>query len=92
MPFLGKDGYMADVTRHGDDAPGNVVETIIYEAFQVFKDDKKAENTLLYSLPFYDDTNPKPSKAWNAINSDNAVFISVLLFRERLLHMLMSPS
>ena len=37
VPFLGKDGYMADVTRHGNGAPGGVMETIIYEAFQVFK-------------------------------------------------------
>ena len=36
VPFLGKDGYMADVTRHGNGAPGGVMETIIYEAFQVF--------------------------------------------------------
>lgn len=37
VPFLGKDGYMADVTRHGNDAPSGVMETIIYEAFQVFR-------------------------------------------------------
>lgn len=37
VPFLGKNGYMADVTRHGKDAPGGVMEKIIYEAFQVFK-------------------------------------------------------
>ena len=37
VPFLGKDGYMADVTRHGKDAPSGVMETIIYEAFQVFR-------------------------------------------------------
>lgn len=37
VPFLGKNGYMADVTRHGADAPGGVMETIIYQAFQVFK-------------------------------------------------------
>ena len=37
VPFLGKKGYMADVTRHGNDAPGGVMETIIYEAFQAFK-------------------------------------------------------
>lgn len=35
--FLAKIGYMADVTRHGKDAPSGVMETIIYEAFQVFK-------------------------------------------------------
>lgn len=28
---------MADVTRHGQDAPGGVMETIIHKAFQVFK-------------------------------------------------------
>ena len=32
VPFLGKNGYMADVTRHGKDAPGGVMETIIYDA------------------------------------------------------------
>ena len=37
VPFLGKDGYMADVTRHGSNAPGGVMETIIYEAFQTFR-------------------------------------------------------
>lgn len=37
VPFLGKDGYMADVTRHGNDAPSGVMETIIYEAFQTFR-------------------------------------------------------
>lgn len=39
VPFLGKNGYMADVTRHGKNAPGGVMETIIYEAFQVFKEE-----------------------------------------------------
>ena len=39
VPFLGKNGYMADVTRHGKDAPSGVMETIIYEAFQVFKEE-----------------------------------------------------
>ena len=34
VPFLGKDGYMVDVTRHGSNAPGGVMETIIYEAFR----------------------------------------------------------
>lgn len=37
VPFLGKNGYMADVTRHGKAAPGGVMETIIYQAFQVFR-------------------------------------------------------
>lgn len=37
VPFLGKDGYMADVTRHGNGAPSGVMETIIYEAFQTFR-------------------------------------------------------
>lgn len=39
VPFLGKNGYMADVTRHGHDAPGGVMETIIYQAFQVFQEE-----------------------------------------------------
>ena len=39
VPFLGKNGYMADVTRHGKDASGGVMETIIYQAFQVFKEE-----------------------------------------------------
>ena len=39
VPFMGLDGYMADVTRHGKDAPGGVMEYIIYEAFQVFKEE-----------------------------------------------------
>ena len=30
---------MADVTRHGKDAPSGVMEMIIYEAFQVFKEE-----------------------------------------------------
>lgn len=37
VPFMGLNGYMADVTRHGNDAPGGVMEYINYEAFQVFK-------------------------------------------------------
>ena len=37
VPFLAKQGYMADVTRHGKDAPGGVMETIIYDAFLKFK-------------------------------------------------------
>ena len=39
VPFLGKNGYMADVTRHGKGAPGGVMEKIIYEAFLVFKEE-----------------------------------------------------
>ena len=39
VPFLGENGYMADVTRHGKDAPSGVMEKIIYEAFQVFKEE-----------------------------------------------------
>lgn len=39
VPFMGLDGYMADVTRHGKDAPGGVMEYILYEAFQVFKEE-----------------------------------------------------
>lgn len=36
VPFLGKNGYMADVTRHGRNAPSGVMEMITYHAFQVF--------------------------------------------------------
>ena len=39
VPFMGLSGYMADVTRHGKDAPGGVMEYIIYEAFQAFKEE-----------------------------------------------------
>lgn len=39
VPFLGKNGYMADVTRHGTNAPGGVMETIIYQSFQVFREE-----------------------------------------------------
>lgn len=39
VPFLGKRGYMADVTRHGTGAPSGVMETILYDAFQIFKDE-----------------------------------------------------
>lgn len=39
VPFMGKNGYMADVTRHGKNAPGGVMETIIYQSFQVFREE-----------------------------------------------------
>ena len=39
IPFMGTNGYMADVTRHGKDAPGGVMEYINYQAFQVFKEE-----------------------------------------------------
>ena len=39
IPFMGTSGYMADVTRHGKDAPGGVMEYINYQAFQVFKEE-----------------------------------------------------
>lgn len=39
VPFLAGNGYMADVTRHGKDAPGGVMETIIYQAFQAFREE-----------------------------------------------------
>ena len=39
VPFLRKNGYMADMTRHGKKAPGGVMELIMYEAFQVFKEE-----------------------------------------------------
>lgn len=38
-PFESMKGYMADVTRHGKEAPGGVTEKIMYEAFQVFKEE-----------------------------------------------------
>lgn len=36
-PFDGGAGYMADITRRSHDAPGGITEKIMYEAFQVFK-------------------------------------------------------
>lgn len=39
VPFMAGNGYMADVTRHGNDASGGVMETIIYQAFQAFKEE-----------------------------------------------------
>ncbi|MCH4071948.1 bifunctional lysylphosphatidylglycerol flippase/synthetase MprF [Pseudoramibacter sp.] len=36
VPFMHNEGYMADVTRRGKNAPGGVMETINYHAFQVF--------------------------------------------------------
>lgn len=52
VPFLGKNGYMADVTRHGKDAPGGVMETIIYDAFQIFKEEGVGYGSLeLLRLP-----------------------------------------
>ena len=39
IPFMGTDGYMADVTRHGKDAPGGVMEYINYQAFAKFRDE-----------------------------------------------------
>lgn len=36
-PYGGGRGYMADITRRSQDAPGGVTETIMYEAFQVFR-------------------------------------------------------
>ena len=39
VPFLSKNAYMADITRHGKDAPGGVIETITYTAFNVFKEE-----------------------------------------------------
>lgn len=36
VPFLHGTGYMADVTRRAKDAPGGVMEKIMYDAFQVF--------------------------------------------------------
>ena len=52
VPFLGKNGYMADVTRHGKDAPGGVMKTIIYDAFQTFKEEGVGYGSLeLLRLP-----------------------------------------
>jgi len=40
VPFGEKgNGYMADVTRRGHDAPSGINELIIYDAFQVFKEE-----------------------------------------------------
>ena len=36
-PF--QDGYMADVTRRAKAAPGGIMQKIMYEAFQVFKEE-----------------------------------------------------
>ena len=36
VPFLHGTGYMADVTRRAKDAPGGIMEKIMYDAFQVF--------------------------------------------------------
>lgn len=39
VPFDAMKGYMADVTRHGDEAPGGVLEKIMYEALMKFKEE-----------------------------------------------------
>jgi len=39
VPFDNAQGYMADVTRRANDAPWGITETIVYEAFQVFKEE-----------------------------------------------------
>lgn len=49
VPFLGKNGYMADVTRHGKDAPSGVMETIIYEASRYLK--KRGSATAVSESP-----------------------------------------
>ncbi len=36
-PYNGKKGYMADITRRTHRAPGGVTEKIMYEAFEVFR-------------------------------------------------------
>ncbi|MDO4281295.1 MAG: phosphatidylglycerol lysyltransferase domain-containing protein, partial [Peptococcaceae bacterium] len=46
VPFMGTNGYMADVTRHGKDAPSGVMETIVYHAFQAFRDEGVAYGSL----------------------------------------------
>lgn len=45
-PFESMKGYMADVTRHGVGAPGGVTEKIMYEAFQIFKEEGVAYASL----------------------------------------------
>lgn len=61
VPFLGKNGYMADVTRHGSQAPGGVMETIIYQAFQVFRDEGVEYGSLgVAPLAGLDEKSPNP--------------------------------
>jgi phosphatidylglycerol lysyltransferase len=38
-PFLGADGYMADITRRTHDCPGGATEKIMYDAFMTFKEE-----------------------------------------------------
>ena len=60
-PFLSGKGYMADITRHGKDAPGGVIEDITYQAFQAFREEGVEYGSLgvapLAGLP-EDSTNP----------------------------------
>lgn len=39
LPFLGGDGYLADVTRHRKAAPGGVMEKLIYDTFMILRDE-----------------------------------------------------
>ena len=39
VPFMGMDGYLADVTRRLDDAPGGVTEKLAFDAFMQFKEE-----------------------------------------------------
>jgi phosphatidylglycerol lysyltransferase len=38
-PFLGTDGYMADITRRSHGCPGGATEKIMYDAFMTFKEE-----------------------------------------------------
>lgn len=41
LPFAGQNGYMADVTRRLPDAPGGAIEKLVYDAFEIFKEEGK---------------------------------------------------
>lgn len=40
LPFMQKKGFYADVTRRRPDAPRGTMETIMYDAFQIMKEDQ----------------------------------------------------
>ncbi len=39
VPFAGMNGYLADITRRMNDAPGGVTEKITFDAFMAFKEE-----------------------------------------------------
>ena len=39
LPFDGGNGYLADVTRHRREAPGGVMEKLIYDTFMILRDE-----------------------------------------------------